>query len=90
MANDYLCLAKVLDNTGVYDNELTQHMVEGCLHATSTDKMGCFNYTLQKINEEVEDAICHTKFMSKMDSDAYFAKENLNYCQHQFQVKILL
>ena len=81
MANDYLRLAKELDNAGVYDHELTQHMVEGCLHATTADKMGRFNYTLQKLNEEVEDAIRHSKFMSRMDADAYFAKKDLHYRQ---------
>ena len=41
--------------------------------------MGRFNFALQNLNDQVETAISHTKFMSKVDADRYFAQQNLSY-----------
>ena len=78
MSQDYLVLAKELENAGHFDSSLILSMVDGFLGAQK-DTTGTFHHEMNTIRGQVDTLVTETVFMTKEEQRKEFAKQKLSY-----------
>jgi hypothetical protein len=78
MSQDYLVLAKELENAGHFDTSLILSMVDGFLGAQK-DTAGTFHHELNTIRSQVDRLVTETVFMTKEEQRKEFTKQKLGY-----------
>jgi hypothetical protein len=78
LSQDYLALAKELENAGHFDSSLVLSMVDGFLGAQK-DTTGTFHHEMNTLRVKVDNLVTETVFMTKDEQKKAFTKERVTY-----------
>ena len=78
MSQEYITLAKELDNAGHFDSSLILNMVDGFLCA-QRDETGTFHHEMNNLRTKVDKLVTETVFMTKDEQAKKFALDKVTY-----------